>query len=228
MSTLILAQAASTTSWWDAVFQKDSLAAAIVLAIIAASLKFRLDSVAQSKKARLKLVNAQLKDFYGPLYAATTMQQQAWRAFRHKHWPDSMPGEDPQQRTSDLALWYWWMTDIGMPIHESIVEILHDRSDLIRGDGYEDSFVRYMRHVAEYRVLVPFWAKLDPSELSSSDVDRYSVADTSYPAQFIDDVRRGFLEARAEQQSLIRSTQDTRFARSQSRLPDAEAGAQLT
>jgi hypothetical protein len=120
------------SSAWAAVW---ALVVSVIAAIVAAVSNLWVNRRTARLQSHLDFVNAQLRDFYGPLLATAEASEQAWVIFRDHY--KSEPGSDlfwnpknPPTREARAA-YHHWVETIFMPLNEKMVEIISTRLDLI-------------------------------------------------------------------------------------------------
>jgi hypothetical protein len=186
------------------VLSSNSLAGAVLLALLGAALAYWNASVSARRKDRLDLVGNQLQLFYGPLYALATACDAAWNGFHTKYWPDRDSFFSGGRRTpEELDMWQAWITQIFMPMTTKMVAILSEYSHLARGAELPASFSDLIKHVAGYEYASTLWPRLNPAAMTDAQIVLYYTSVNPYPVGIVDDVRSGYVAARAEQQQLL-------------------------
>ena len=93
------------------------------------------------RKDRLKLINRQLSDLYGPLYALSSTGAHVWTAFRSQKntghtkrgsfWKTGSHSVDDK----DAAAFRLWIRSVFMPLNRQMMELVVNRADLLGGNG---------------------------------------------------------------------------------------------
>ena len=100
-------------------------------------------------EAALDFVGRQLSDLYAPLYSEVDRYKHALQHYGKvtglRSWANI--GETALEE-SDAADWYYWISNVVIPIHDRIGHLLSTKADLIEGSEWPESFeaFRFHRH----------------------------------------------------------------------------------
>jgi hypothetical protein len=140
------------------------------------------------KKARLKLVNMRLNQFYGPLYVASEATMIAYRGLLTKLGKPAVfeAGKEPTQ--DELEEWFLWMRTVFMPLNETLQELIIGNAHLIIEENMPDCLVEFVTHVVGYKAIMAKWEKGDFSERASlirfpKGFDQYAIQSYSHLKQ---------------------------------------------
>lgn len=164
-------------------------------------IRYAVDTRLAQRKDRLKRVNRQLSDFYGPLLALTRASDESWQAFRQRYrpiagsfWrPDSPPARD------EVLAWRLWMTTVFVPVHQSMMDLVLNHADLIEESDMPDALLTLCAHVAGYQAVIEAW-KADDISLDRED----NVSVVNFPGEELADyAAQAFARLKAEQCKLL-------------------------
>jgi len=115
------------------------------------------------RKDRLKRINRQLSDLYGPLYALSRTGAYVWTSFRSQHrphkgsfWKPGSPVDDP-----DADAFRLWIRSVFMPLNRQMMELVVNRADLLEGTEIPDFLLKLCAHISSYEALLVQWEKGD-------------------------------------------------------------------
>ncbi len=156
----------------------------------------------QRRQARLERLNAQLRDFYGPLYAIFQANHIAHLRFVDTLRPGSSTLFAPDvapPNDEELRLWRLWAERAhrhrSTPADEPIINKAH----LLIEDEMPECLLRFCAHRAGYDVLIERWKQGD-------DRDHLSVV--RHPgAELHDDLQQSFTRLKREQARELAPTQ---------------------
>ncbi len=142
----------------------NQLTGAILLAVLAAAIKFIFDGWTSRKANRLKRIDRQLEFFYGPLLALTHASEQAWKSFRSIHRTENGPywgvPNDPPTEAEALA-WRMWIEKVFMPLNERVENLIVEHADLLEEECIPSVLLHLCAHVEAYRGVVAQWKSDD-------------------------------------------------------------------
>jgi ADP-ribose pyrophosphatase YjhB (NUDIX family) len=117
------------------------------------------------RKDRLKRINRQLSDLYGPLYALSSTGAHVWGSFRRHHrigkgsfWKDDAPVDD-----KDADAFRTWMRSVFMPLNRQMMDLVVNRADLLVGTEIPGYLLELCAHISSYEALLMQWEKGDHS-----------------------------------------------------------------
>ena len=133
------------------------------------------------RREALDLINAQISEFYGPLFIVATVGRIEYLALIEKM------GRSPEGKlarplsSSEFAEWRFWMTQVFMPMNEWCEKLLLEHAYLLRERELPDAIIRFFTHVAAYKPVLKKWQNGDYSEQFSiidfpSDIEQYAAA----------------------------------------------------
>ncbi|WP_420238671.1 hypothetical protein ACOBR2_03435 [Telmatobacter bradus] len=175
----------------------NSLQNAAVLTIVLAFFGYLvtfLSTLMMARRAdRLKLVNARLNEFYGPLYVASQAGNIAYRSLLEKQGKTkSFPVLD-----SELKEWVLWTTTIFMPLNDIREKIIIEKAHLIIEEEMPRCLLDFVTHVVGYKAVLSKWAEGDYNERRST---------IGWPPEFDGYVERSYKELKALQTELIHNS----------------------
>ncbi len=176
----------------------------VCVAAIGYVVKYRTDLQLAQRTDRLERINRQLSDFYGPLLALTQSSDVSWQAFRKRYRPGggSYWKSNPPATREDVVAWRLWMTTVFVPIHQRMMEIVLDRTDLIEEPEMPPCLLALCAHVAGYQAILKEW---ETGEISIKREDNISVV--NFPTQELAEYAAAeFGRLKAEQARLLGAT----------------------
>lgn len=115
------------------------------------------------RKDRLKRINRQLSDLYGPLYALSSTGAHVWTSFRSQHrpnkgsfWKAGSPVGD-----KDAAAFRLWIRSVFMPLNRQMMDLVVNRADLLEGTEIPRCLLDLCAHISSYEALLVEWEKGD-------------------------------------------------------------------
>jgi hypothetical protein len=179
--------------------------AAILVAVLAASLSYAQARRLQRRQARLSRLNAQLEELYGPLYATLEASHIAYSRLLDTlrpgqstlFDPDALPPSD-----EELRIFRRWVEVVSHPRAIRAYEIIISKAHLLIEDEMPRCLLQFLAHKAGYDVLTQRWKEGDFSEHLS--VVRHP-GDELY-----DYLRRSFTHLKGEQARELEATQGQR------------------
>jgi hypothetical protein len=141
--------------------------AAICVAVLGALLSFVYSRQLQRRQARLERLNAQLRDFYGPLYAIFQANHIAHLRFVDTLRPGSStlfaPDVAPLNE-EELGLWRLWADSAHRHRSTPAYEVIINKAHLLIEDEMPECLLRFCAHKAGYDVLIQRWKQGDYRE----------------------------------------------------------------
>ncbi len=173
-----------------------SLIIPAVLAIAGYFLSYFYRLKLERRKNRLKRVERQLNEFYGPLLATVQANQKAWDGLVQKN--DGKSGfykkinnPTPQQSEEFLN----WMNLVFMPNNEKLYQIIVEKTSLLKDDQLPTPLLELMAHILEYRIELK---RVAESETKTMEMK------TKYPAEdLLEYCKRNFEQLKAQQAKLL-------------------------
>ena len=115
------------------------------------------------RKDRLKRVNRQLSDLYGPLYALSSTGAHVWTSFRSQHRPHKgsfwKPGSSVDDKDADA--FRLWIRSVFMPLNRQMMDLVVNRADLLEGTEIPECLLDLCAHISSYEALLVQWEKGD-------------------------------------------------------------------
>ena len=124
-----------------------------VLAVTGYFLSYIYRLKLERRKNRLKRIDRQLSEFYGPLLATVQANQKAWDSLVEKN--DGKEGfyktkNNPTPEQSEEFI--NWMNLVFMPNNEKLYEIIVEKTSLLVDDQLPNPLLELMAHILEYRI----------------------------------------------------------------------------
>ena len=141
--------------------------AAICIAVLGALLSYASTRRLHRAKARLDRLNAQLQEFYGPLYAIFQAEHIAHLKFVDTLRPGSstlFAPDVPPLNDDELALWRLWAQSTHQHRSSRAYEVIIGKAHLLIEDEMPPSLLTFCAHKAGYDVLIKRWKQQDYSE----------------------------------------------------------------
>jgi len=176
----------------------------ICAVIIAALLTYYNNSRLHVTQERLKWINAQLGDFYGPLYSISEASGVAWIEFNRQI--DTLDRASWNFEFTDIERreWIYWMSNVFMPANRRMYEIIVSRSHLLVGDKMPEVLSEFCAHTSTYEVIVNKWRQGDEVVIISK---------IAFPVDFREYISTTFLSLKRQQQELLRRVEPGRKQR---------------
>jgi len=150
----------------------------------------------KKREDRLRLIEKQINEFYGPLYMtirATEIMFVALYAKRKASGMNFLDGDAPKSE-KNISEWRIWVEDIFMPLNERVLDLIIEKAYLIREKDVPICLLNFVAHVAGYRAIIKKWKKGDFSE---------AVSPFPYPKDLKEYAEKSYLELKEEQLRLI-------------------------
>jgi hypothetical protein len=141
--------------------------AAVCVAVLGALLSFIHSRQLQRRQARLERLNAQLRDFYGPLYAIFQANRIAHLRFVDTLRPGSSALFAPDVRPlndEELRLWRLWAESAHRHRSTPAYEVIISSAHLLIEDEMPECLLKFCAHKAGYDVLIERWKQGDYRE----------------------------------------------------------------
>ena len=144
------------------------------------------------RQDKLRLVNARLNEFYGPLYVASEAGNIAYRSLLTRQGKEK---SDPIL-DSEMKDWTLWMTTIFTPLNDIREKIIIEKAYLIVEQEMPQCLLDFVTHVVGYKAVLAKWSEGDYSERRST---------IGWPPEFDVYVRESYAALKAEQTRLMHS-----------------------
>jgi hypothetical protein len=111
------------------------------------------------RQERLKWLNRQIQELYGPLLALTMAGDETWRRFRTVYRKDvpSYFSDDPPPTESDIEMWRHWMKTVFTPINRRAYELVVTRADLLIETTMPPCLLQLCAYVAGFEAVLAKW-----------------------------------------------------------------------
>jgi hypothetical protein len=162
----------------------------IILAFAGYLVTFMTTRLMARRSDQLKLVNARLNEFYGPLYVASQAGNQAYRALLAR----LGKSQSYPIRDEELKEWTLWITTIFMPLNDIRERIIIEKAHLIIEQDMPQCLLDFVTHVVGYKAVLARWQEGDYAERRST---------IGWPPEFDKYVERSYANLKAEQMRLI-------------------------
>ena len=176
--------------------------AAICVAVLGALLSYIYARRLERRQARLARLNAQLQEFYGPLYAIFEANRIAHRRFVDVLRPGSTTLFAPDVRPLDdeeLRLWRLWAESAHRNRSIPAYEIIINKAHLLIEDQIPQCLLDFCAHKAGYDVVIERWRQQDYTEHLSV---------VRHPGDVINDyLQQSFTRLKHEQARELEATQ---------------------
>ena len=141
--------------------------AAICVAVLGALLTYIYNRRLQRRQARLARLDAQLEEFYGPLYAMFQARHKAHLRFvdvlRPGHSSLFAPEAEPLN-DQELRLWRLWVETSHRHQSSPAYDVIITRAHLLIEDEVPECLLEFCAHKAGYDVLIERWKQGDFAE----------------------------------------------------------------
>ncbi|MBB5959629.1 hypothetical protein FHS29_006250 [Saccharothrix tamanrassetensis] len=178
--------------------------ATVCATVLAALFAYINTNRVHQAQERLKWINAQLGEFYGPLYSIALAGEVAWKQFRIQVRPEGGYLFDYDLTEDEKREWTRWMSTVIMPANRRMYEIIVTKSHLLVGDEMPPLFLRFCAHVASYEVLIKNWEQNDYSIINSQ---------IKFPQGYREQISETFLSLKRQQQDLLQRVEPSRRRR---------------
>jgi|SRR5580658_1384286 hypothetical protein len=162
----------------------------VVLAFAGYLITFMFTRTMARRADRLKLVNQQLNEFYGPLYVATVAGNIAYKALLAKQGKTQCH----PIRDEEMKEWVLWMTTIFMPLNDVREKIIIENAHLIVEEQMPRCLLDFVTHVVGYKAVLAKWAEGNYSERRAT---------IGWPPEFDIYVETSYQALKAEQTRLL-------------------------
>lgn len=172
-----------------------TLIVTIVLAMTGYGFTYWYNLKIARRKDRLDIVNRQLMEFYGPLFALAETEEIVYMEFRTKYRNETsyFTGSPPPTK-NDLCMWRLWMKEVFMPIHERIEELIITKSALLQEEEMPKVLLDFMAHVSAFKAVIKRWEAEDFADYLSI---------VPYPGDIHSYARNSFFRIKAQQADLL-------------------------
>ena len=147
----------------------------LLLALVGYLVTYIVNLSLTRRADRLKRVNLQLRELYGPMYTLTQATQEAWDAYTGKYWDDhSLMIEHRRTGTTEekkyrSEIWRRWTKHVFMPLNRQLYDLIINKGDLLVESESEmpPELLAFIAHVSSYEAVLAQWDEQDYSELFS-------------------------------------------------------------
>lgn len=164
----------------------------------------------QERRAReLELIERQLRDLYGPLFATTSSSKALYKAFvsHSKGMETGSFRTDAFRRgtaTKELVtLHRLWIRTVYVPIWDEMETCIRSNGDLVIESTFPPAFVAILTHLASWRLLVGTWGSEDELSRRSERTLERNFASVLFPPAFAEYVAENYVLLRARQATLL-------------------------
>ncbi|KAI8466963.1 MAG: hypothetical protein J3K34DRAFT_432029 [Monoraphidium minutum] len=166
----------------------------------------------EERKARIERVNAQLRNFYGPLLAAVSATKSAYDALIAQHSPDGSRGafqEAVQGHPGgcEAEAYRLWVESVLQPLNEQAAVIVSDHIDMLDNPRMVPELLQLVAHVSTMRVVLQRWQRGDYAAASA----------ITYPDKLLGHCEAEFNRVKARQAQLLGEQVPTALAASKGR-----------
>jgi hypothetical protein len=176
--------------------------AAICVAVLGALLSYLYTRRLERRKARLERLNAQLREFYGPLYAIFEATRIAHLRFVNTLRPGSttlFAPDVPPLNVGELRLWRLWAMSTHQHRSTPAYEVIINKAHLLIEDEMPQCLLDFCAHKAGYDIVIERWKQGDYTEHLSV---------VRHPGDaLLDYLQRSFIELKRKQAEEIDATQ---------------------
>jgi hypothetical protein len=162
----------------------------IVLAFAGYLVTFMSTRMLARRQDKLRLVNMQLNEFYGPLYVASEAGNIAYRSLLKKQGKTKCHPIRPEE----MKDWMLWMTTIFMPLNDVREKVIIEKAHLIIEEQMPQCLLDFVTHVVGYKAVLAQWAEGNYTESRST---------IGWPPEFDAYVRRSYQSLKAQQTRLL-------------------------
>ncbi len=148
------------------------------------------------RRERLKIINAQLNELYGPLYVITQASAISFRALRAKTIArgKKFVDEDAPLSEDDISEWRIWVEKIFIPSNEKLEKVIIEKAHLLREKDIPDCLRYFIAHNAGYKVVAEKWRLKDFSE---------AISIIPYPKEIVEYSEKSFQHLKRLQLKMI-------------------------
>jgi hypothetical protein len=140
---------------------------------------------------RLARTTAQLKDFYGPLFALSQAGDRTWKLLLRKGYGHS---RESIAQAENGDLWVLWVTEVFQPINNKMSSIIVGHADLLIDDSMPECLLNFCAHASGYDAVIKRWQAGNRTEM-------FSIVD--WPKDLNKYLETSFGTLKKEQQNLI-------------------------
>jgi hypothetical protein len=167
----------------------------LALALIGYFAAYVNNLILARRREKLKRINRQLSELYGPMFGITHASDIAWQEFKKKYrFGKEFFGEKKRLNSKEFGAFQLWMTTIFMPMNKRLFDLILSKSDLLIEADMPESMLRFCAHIAAYEAVLERWKNKDFSEIQSV---------IHYPGEINDYARKSFVQLKAEQDLLL-------------------------
>ena len=150
----------------------------------------------ERRNDRLRFVEKQLNEFYGPLYVTLRVNDILVRALlaRRQQEGTAFLDADAPRQAGHVSEWRIWVEANFMPANKRLVDLIAEKAHLIREEEMPECLLQFAAHVAGYQAIVERWRLGDFSE---------AVSRFAFPDDLDDYAERSYKDLKQEQLRLI-------------------------
>ena len=148
-----------------------TISTTVLLALVGFLIKYFNDLRMAERKDRLDLVNKQINELYGPLFALHYANQESWIQFRRRYRPGegrSFWGSPPKVNDEEALAWRLWTTEIFEPLRSRMSDIILKNSGLIIENDFPQPLLELCAHVYSYKPVLKQWDSKDFTQSTST------------------------------------------------------------
>jgi hypothetical protein len=171
-------------------------ASAVFVAVIGATAAYSNNKILQRRDERLRRLNAQLSELYGPLVMIGAANRIAFLEFERRYAPEGERLFDKSTTNEIFRLWRIWVETVFLPNNKRIVDILQAKAHLLVEDEVPPVLLQLAAHTYGYEALLARWQEDDFS-------DYVSIVD--FPRDFQEYIQSRFHVLKTQQLKLLRN-----------------------
>jgi hypothetical protein len=134
-------------------------AVTILLAVLGYTATYWNNIRISQRQERLKWLNRQIQELYGPLLALSMAGNETWRRFRQVYRKEvaSYFFDEPPPTEKDLEVWRHWMKNVFTPINRRAYELVITRADLLIETTMPPCLLQLCAYVAGFEAVLARW-----------------------------------------------------------------------
>ena len=183
-------------------------------AVVAWAVDQRVGRQQERRQRELELIERQLKELYGPLYATVSSSKKIFQAFHaHATAVETRLGRtysftgfrDGTVSPEVAALHRKWIRSIMVPQWEEMERCIRTNGDLVIEPDFPEAFAQVLTHIASWRLLVESWEgtegllRVDAGERSAER----SFAAIVFPTAYQEYVSEAYARLRQRQSEIL-------------------------
>jgi hypothetical protein len=140
-----------------------AIESAIFLGIVSAIIGYAVSLIDEHRKNQVKIVDMQIEKLYGPLYALSVANRQAWEKLHQKYRQGKTYyfNDEDKPSTEQVEIWRRWVKTIFLPINIKMENAIIENAQLLEGGRIYPSFVKLIMHIESYKATVAKWKETD-------------------------------------------------------------------